>query len=273
MNNKQLQNKANLNHLEECKVRRKLIKKLFKRRKFQYWYLADSGSFFCYYADALNITVELTTPNCMTDYLPSYTYYDTLIFNINAYNRCFYDLAKRGEIVAAYPLVRLVADNFKIMVAEYLYPDKILPKIIGEGKELNQIRVKGEKLKDSDVNKAISELFPEYPEIYKQYSHYIHPSKEGNILAKVYFPPFSAFFVKAKADLNLQVTAGAVSANAIRLKTDYALRTTEAEPEKHSASNSLWQNETKKSDIKGKTLYLNGLPAAGMVQVSNYLGK
>lgn len=186
MNNKQLQNKANLNHLEECKVRRKLIKKLFKRRKFQYWYLADSGSFFCYYADALNITVELTTPNCMTDYLPSYTYYDTLIFNINAYNRCFYDLAKRGEIVAAYPLVRLVADNFKIMVAEYLYPDKILPKIIGEGKELNQIRVKGEKLKDSDVNKAISELFPEYPEIYKQYSHYIHPSKEGNILAKVY---------------------------------------------------------------------------------------
>ncbi len=91
--------------------------------------------------------------------------------------------------------------------------------------------------------------------------------------SNIILPPFSAFFVKAKADLDLRVTAGAVSANAIRLKTDYALRTTGAEPEKHSASNSLWLNETKKSDIKGKTLYLTGLPAAGMVQVSNYLGK
>lgn len=122
----------------------------------------------------------------MADYLPGYSYFDTLIHNINAYNRCFYDLAKRGEIVAAYPLVRLVADNLKIMVAEYLYPEQILPNIFEKGRELNQIRINGEKLKPSEINDKIKELYPEYPEIYTTYSSYVHPSKEGNILAKVY---------------------------------------------------------------------------------------
>lgn len=122
----------------------------------------------------------------MADYLPGYSYFDTLIHNINAYNRCFYDLAKRGEIVAAYPLVRLVADNLKIMVAEYLYPEQILPNIFEKGRELNQIKVNGEKLKPSEINNKIKELYPEYSEIYTTYSSYVHPSKEGNILAKVY---------------------------------------------------------------------------------------
>ena len=122
----------------------------------------------------------------MADYLPGYSYFDVLIHNINAYNRCFFDLAKRGEIVAAYPLVRLVADNLKIMVAEYLYPEKILPSIFENGRELNQIKVNGEKLKPSEINDKIKELYPEYPEIYTTYSSYVHPSKEGNILAKVF---------------------------------------------------------------------------------------
>ncbi len=136
--------------------------------------------------DYLNLTLELTYYKCMTDYLPWMSYFDTLIHNINAYNRCFYDLAKRGEIVAAYPLVRLVADNLKIMVAEYLYPEKILPSIFENGRELNQIKVNGEKLKPSEINDKIKELYPEYSEIYTTYSSYVHPSKEGNILAKVY---------------------------------------------------------------------------------------
>lgn len=136
--------------------------------------------------DYLNLTLELTYYKCMTDYLPWMSYFDTLIHNINAYNRCFYDLAKRGEIVAAYPLVRLVADNLKIMVAEYLYPEKILPSIFENGRELNQIKVNGGKLKPSEINDKIKELYPEYPEIYTTYSSYVHPSKEGNILAKVF---------------------------------------------------------------------------------------
>lgn len=136
--------------------------------------------------DYLNLTLELTYYKCMADYLPWMSYFDTLIHNINAYNRCFYDLAKRGEIVAAYPLVRLVADNLKIMVAEYLYPEQILPNIFEKGRELNQIRINGEKLKPSEINDKIKELYPEYSEIYTTYSSYVHPSKEGNILAKVY---------------------------------------------------------------------------------------
>lgn len=162
------------------------LRRYIKQRSFNYRYLEDSGSIYCRYMDYLNLTLELTYYKCMTDYLPWMSYYDTLIHNINAYNRCFYDLAKRGEIVAAYPLVRLVADNLKIMVAEYLYPEQILPNIFEKGRELNQIRINGEKLKPSEINNKIKELYPEYAEIYTTYSSYVHPSKEGNILAKVY---------------------------------------------------------------------------------------
>lgn len=162
------------------------IEKYFKQRTFTFRYLEDSGSIYSRYCDYLNLTLELTYHKCMTDYLPEYSYFDTLIHNINAYNRCFFDLAKRGEIVAAYPLIRLVADNLKIMVAEYLYPEKILPKIFENGRELNQITVNGAKLKPSDISKEVEKLYPEYTEIYATYSSYVHPSKEGNILAKVF---------------------------------------------------------------------------------------
>lgn len=72
------------------------------------------------------------------------------------------------------------------MVAEYLYPEKILPNIFENGRELNQIKVNGEKLKPSDISKEVEKLYPEYTEIYTIYSSYVHPSKEGNILAKVF---------------------------------------------------------------------------------------
>ena len=122
----------------------------------------------------------------MTPYLKEYSYFSSLIHNIIAYNRCFYELASKGEIVAAYPLLRLVADNLKIMVAEYLYPEKILPNIFEKGKDLNQIKVNGEKLKPSDITKEVERLYPEFTEIYATYSCWVHPSKEGNVLAKVF---------------------------------------------------------------------------------------
>lgn len=162
------------------------LKKYFKRRAFTYRNLEDSGSIYCRYCDYLNLTLELTYYECMTTYIPWMSYFDTLIHNINAYNRCFYDLAKRGEIVASYPLIRLVADSLKIMVAEYLYPGKVLVSIFEEGKELNQIRVKGDKLKPSDITKEVEKLYPEFTEIYREYSGYVHPSKNGDVLAKIY---------------------------------------------------------------------------------------
>lgn len=162
------------------------FKKSFKRKKFNYRYLEDSGSLYCRYSDLLNLTLKLTYKGCITPYLPSFSYFDTILHNIIAYNRCFFSLAKAGEIVAAYPLIRLVADNLKILVAEYLYPEKVLPPIFEKGKELTDIRIKGEKIKSSDINREVATLFPEYPELYQSYSFYIHPSKEGDILGKIY---------------------------------------------------------------------------------------
>lgn len=160
--------------------------KLFKRRKFTYRNLGDSGALFCKYADLLNLTLKYSYKKCLTNFLKGYSYFDCILHNINAYNRCFEALAKQGEIVAAYPLLRIVADNIRIMVAEYLYPEKILPAIFENDKELNQIIVKGKKLNPSDITKATTKLFPEFDSIYKEYSGYVHPSKSGNVLGKIY---------------------------------------------------------------------------------------
>ena len=86
-------------------------------------------------------------------------------------------------------------------------------------------------------------------------------------------PPFSAFFVKAEENMNLTVAAGTLSANAVRLKADYALHSAGMEPEGYPVANSMGRYDVKQSYIKGKILYLTGLPAAGQVQVANYLGQ
>lgn len=95
---------------------------------------------------------------------------------INDYNRCFYKLIKDKELFTAYPLIRLQADNLRYIVAEYYYPDKILPNIYGRGRELNQIEIDGKQLKQSDINNLVEGLFTGYKKIWKKYSHYVHPS-------------------------------------------------------------------------------------------------
>jgi hypothetical protein len=151
------------------------------RRRFTYRNLYDSGSFYTPVVSRVEKLQILLYPESELSYLKSYTYCSLLFYNIIGYNRCFQLLAKAGELSSAYPLIRLQADNLKILVAEYMYPNKILSSLYDKGKELTDIKIKGEQLKASEINDAVEEMFTGYKEIYQKYSLYIHPSEKHNL--------------------------------------------------------------------------------------------
>lgn len=152
-----------------------------RKRKFTYRNLYDSGSFYTIVLSRVERLQILLHPETELDYLKGFTFYSLLFHNIIGYNRCFELLAKEGEINSAYPLIRLQADNLKLLVAEYLYPNRILPAIYGKGKELTDIPIKGKQLKQSDLNKAVEDMFEGYKRIYQDYSLYVHPSAKHHL--------------------------------------------------------------------------------------------
>lgn len=86
-------------------------------------------------------------------------------------------------------------------------------------------------------------------------------------------PPFSAFFVKASADTEIDLTAAALSTNAVRLKTGYPFSVAAIEPEEVAVHNSAFSGIEKKCYLKGKILYLSDLPSTGTVRVSDFTGR
>ena len=86
-------------------------------------------------------------------------------------------------------------------------------------------------------------------------------------------PPFSAFFVKASADTEIDLTAAALSTNAVRLKTGYPFSVAAIGPEEVAVHNSAFSGTEKKCCLKGKILYLSDLPSTGTVRVSDFTGR
>lgn len=86
-------------------------------------------------------------------------------------------------------------------------------------------------------------------------------------------PPFSAFFVKASADTEINLTTGVLPEDAVRLKSDYALRATDMEPTELPVHTSYLQKKTAKSAVKGNTLHLSDLPSAGIIQIADFAGR
>lgn len=148
------------------------------RKKFTYSLLEDSSPIYSPISSYLYSLWGMGTvePDSHSTYWCGYSYYDMIVSTAQTYNSSFYKLAKLGDIYSAYPMIRLQADNLRYLVAEYLYPDKILCKIYSKGKELNDIKINGEKLKPGDITDKTEELFNGFKRIYREYSCYIHPS-------------------------------------------------------------------------------------------------
>lgn len=171
------------------------------RKKFTYSLLPDSSPIYnpiegyLYYLWGMGTMEE----NSRLTYWSGYSFYDMMVSTVITYNSSFYKLAKLGDICSAYPMIRLQADNLRYLVAEYLYPDKVLTSIYSKGKELTDIRIDGEKLKASFISDKTEELYPGFRRIYKEYSCYIHPSINhhwGKLAALNELEPENALAVK-----------------------------------------------------------------------------
>ena len=106
--------------------------------------------------------------------------YTSIHQSIQALNYGFFNLLKNNLPQSAMPLVRLQIENLTYLAAEAKYPFKILRKVYIEGKQLNEIKVKGKNLMPSTIRKELDEkLGTNIDELYRKYSHYIHPSPKG----------------------------------------------------------------------------------------------
>lgn len=86
-------------------------------------------------------------------------------------------------------------------------------------------------------------------------------------------PPAAAFFVKASADTQLEVSGEPSSADAVLLSTGSSLRSTPAEPGYLSTNISSLQNNEQKSHLTGNTLNLDNLLSGGRVAVLDLTGR
>lgn len=151
------------------------------RVRFTYQELADAGKVYAPLCDKLLYVLKRSNPDIELEYLKGYTYFSVLCHSVIAYDRCFWQLAKAGEVIAAYPLIRLQADTLRVLIAEYLYPNRVLDSIYSKGRDLNQIKINGEKLSPAVIMDKANELFSRFKEIYQRYNQFAHPSIKHNL--------------------------------------------------------------------------------------------
>lgn len=105
------------------------------------------------------------------------TKYFGFVKALAAYNDAFILLYKKGNLYGAMAMNRILMEHLIYLYADYLYPKAdIINKVYNEGKELNQIRVNGEKIKPSEVRNRLYERYGWCETVWQRYHLYIHPS-------------------------------------------------------------------------------------------------
>jgi len=115
-----------------------------------------------------------------------WNYYDSILDNVKALNRCFQKLIKESEYSAALPLLRLQMDNLCVIYAESIYPEKVLPYILEKGRNLGQIKINGEYLKASVLLDKLDSQYNKLKEIWSESCGYVHPSKAREEASKTH---------------------------------------------------------------------------------------
>ena len=109
------------------------------RVRFTYQELTDTGKGYAPLCDKLLYVLKRSNPDIELEYLKGYTYFSVLCHSVIAFDKCFWQLAKNGEVIAAYPLIRLQADTLRVLIAEYLYPNRVLDSIYNKARGLTRM--------------------------------------------------------------------------------------------------------------------------------------
>lgn len=93
-----------------------------------------------------------------------------------ASNNAFLTLWNNQQRTTALAFVRVVAEHLIYLYAEYLYPERVMKAVYDECKELDKIRIYGEKIKPREVRDSIESDYKGFSEIWSEYHNFIHPS-------------------------------------------------------------------------------------------------
>lgn len=122
--------------------------------------------------------------------------------SINALNRGFIKLLEAAEPLAAMPLIRLQLENLTFLKAELMYPFRVLYRVFNEGKQLNDIKIKGKPLVASKIREELKDSQCDYNEIYSNYCGFVHPSSDQtNFSVKGYYSYKEGRNVITKAEI------------------------------------------------------------------------
>lgn len=122
--------------------------------------------------------------------------------SINALNRGFIKLLEVAEPLAAMPLIRLQLENLTFLKAELMYHFRILYRVFNEGKQLNDIKIKGKPLVASKIREELKDSQCDYNEIYSNYCGFVHPSSDQtNFSVKGYYSYKEGRNVITKVDM------------------------------------------------------------------------
>lgn len=108
--------------------------------------------------------------------------------SINALNRGFIKLLEAAEPLAAMPLIRLQLENLTFLKAEPMNPFRVLYRVFNEGKQLNDIKIKGKPLVGSKIREELKDSRCDYNVTYCNYCGFVHPSsKQTNFETNSYY--------------------------------------------------------------------------------------
>jgi hypothetical protein len=93
-----------------------------------------------------------------------------------ASNDAFLTLWNSKQRTPALAFVRVVAEHLIYLYAEYLYPERVMKAVYDDYKELDEIRIFGEKIKPREVRDSIESDYKGFSEIWKEYHNFIHPT-------------------------------------------------------------------------------------------------
>ena len=122
--------------------------------------------------------------------------------SINALNRGFIKLLEAAEPLAAMPLIRLQLENLTFLKAELMNPFRVLYRVFNEGKQLDDIKIKGKPLVGSKIREELKDSQCDYNEIYCNYCGFVHPSStQSEFRVKQYYSYSEGRNVITKAEI------------------------------------------------------------------------
>lgn len=96
--------------------------------------------------------------------------------SVIANNDAFLTLWNNNQKTAALAFVRILSEHLVYLFAEYLYPDRVISKVYLDYKELDRIRIAGDKIKPKDIRDEVEKAYKGFSEIWNNYHYFIHPN-------------------------------------------------------------------------------------------------